>query len=166
MATVYDAAARRKLQARIDALTPDLKPRWGRMNVGQMIVHCDLHLRHSLGEHLTPVGKPIKYFPLNLLIIYLLPTPKGVPTMDELGLKGFASVEWYGLLGPAGLQQAVVAKWSQALAKAAQDKSTVDLINATGCDVEILSPAQTVGKVNADNAKWGKVVKDAAIKAE
>ena len=84
MATVYDAAARRKLQARIDALTPDLKPRWGRMNVGQMIVHCDLHLRHSLGEHLTPVGKPIKYFPLNLLIIYLLPTPKGVPTMDEL----------------------------------------------------------------------------------
>jgi hypothetical protein len=84
LATVYDAAARRKLHARIDALTADSRPRWGKMNVAQMIAHCDLHLRHSLGEHLTPVDKPIRFFPLNLLIIYVLPTPKGVPTMDEL----------------------------------------------------------------------------------
>jgi hypothetical protein len=84
LATVYDAATRRKLHTRIDALTADSLPRWGKMNVGQMIVHCDLHLRHSLGEHLTPVNKPIRYFPLNLLIIYVLPTPKGVPTMDEM----------------------------------------------------------------------------------
>lgn len=84
MATVYDVVARSKLQARIDALTPDLKPKWGRMSVGQMLAHCDGHLRHSLGEPLTPVHKPIRFFPLNLILIYLLPTPKGLPTMDEL----------------------------------------------------------------------------------
>lgn len=84
MVTVYDAAARRKLHARIDALTASAQPRWGKMTVGQMIAHCDLHLRHSLGEHRTPVNMPIRFFPLNLLIIYVLPTPKGVPTMDEL----------------------------------------------------------------------------------
>jgi len=84
MATVYDPTARRRLQTRIDALRADSRPRWGRMNVGQMLVHCDGHLRHSLGEPLTPVNKPIRFFPLNLLIIYVLPTPKGVPTMDEL----------------------------------------------------------------------------------
>ena len=84
MATVYDATARRKLQTRIDALSADLRPHWGRMSVGQMVVHCDGHLRHSLGEPLTPVNKPIRFFPLNLLIIYVLPTPRGLPTMDEL----------------------------------------------------------------------------------
>jgi len=84
MATVYDTAARARLHARIDALTADSRRRWGTMSVGQMIVHCDRHLRHSLGEPLTPVNKPIRHFPLNLLIIYLLPTPKGLPTMDEL----------------------------------------------------------------------------------
>ena len=89
-----------------------------------------------------------------------------VPTMDELGLKGFESTAWYGLLGPAGLPQEVIARWSQALSKASQDKATVDLINATGCDVEILPPAQTVEKVRADAAKWGGVVRDAKIKAE
>jgi tripartite-type tricarboxylate transporter receptor subunit TctC len=86
--------------------------------------------------------------------------------MDELGLKGFESTAWYGLLGPAGLPQEVVARWTQALAKASQDKATVDLINATGCDVEIIPPAQTIEKIRADAAKWGKVVKDAKIKAE
>jgi tripartite-type tricarboxylate transporter receptor subunit TctC len=89
-----------------------------------------------------------------------------VPTMDELGLKGFDSNAWYGLLGPAGLPAEVVTRWSQALAKAAQDKPGMDAINATGCDVEILSPAATVEKIKVDAAKWGKVVKDANIKAE
>jgi len=89
-----------------------------------------------------------------------------VPTMDEAGLKGFDSTAWYGLLGPAGLPQEVVARWTAAIAKAGADKATVDAINATGCDTEVLSPARTVERIKADHAKWGKVVKDANIKAE
>jgi tripartite-type tricarboxylate transporter receptor subunit TctC len=89
-----------------------------------------------------------------------------VPTMDELGLKGFDSNAWYGLLGPAGLPPEVVARWSQALAAAGKDKSGMDAINATGCDAEILSPAATVEKIKVDAAKWGRVVKEANIKAD
>jgi tripartite-type tricarboxylate transporter receptor subunit TctC len=89
-----------------------------------------------------------------------------VPTMDELGLKGFDSTAWYGLLGPAGLPPEVVARWTQALATASKDKAGMDAINATGCDVEILAPAQTVERIKTDAAKWGRVVKEANIKAE
>jgi tripartite-type tricarboxylate transporter receptor subunit TctC len=89
-----------------------------------------------------------------------------VPTMDELGLKGFESTAWYGLLGPAGLPQEIVARWTQALAKAAGDKAGMDAINATGCDVSIQSPAATVERIKTDIATWGRVVKDANIKAE
>jgi tripartite-type tricarboxylate transporter receptor subunit TctC len=89
-----------------------------------------------------------------------------VPTMDELGLKGFDSTAWYGLLGPAGLPAEVVARWTQALAKAATDKAGMDAINATGCDVEILNPAQTVERIKNDSAKWGRVVKEAGIRAD
>ena len=89
-----------------------------------------------------------------------------VPTMDELGFKGFDSTAWYGLLGPAGLPQEAVSRLTQALAKAAADKELLARINATGCDTEILSPAQTVEKIKADYVKWGRVVKEASIKAE
>ena len=89
-----------------------------------------------------------------------------VPTMDELGLKGFDSTAWYGLIGPAGLPADVVARWSQALATAGKDKAGMDAINATGCDAAILPPAATVEKIRVDAAKWGKVVKDANIRAE
>ncbi|MDQ5847360.1 MAG: tripartite tricarboxylate transporter substrate binding protein [Pseudomonadota bacterium] len=89
-----------------------------------------------------------------------------VPTMDEVGLKGFDSTAWYGLLGPAGLPQEVVARWTQALAKAGADKSLLERINATGCDAEFLTPAQTLEKIKVDYAKWGDVVKEASIKAE
>ena len=89
-----------------------------------------------------------------------------VPTMDELGVKGFDSTAWYGLLGPAGLPQEVVARWTQALAKAGADKAVMDQINATGCDAEILPPAKTAEKIRSDYAKWGRVVKEANIRAE
>jgi len=89
-----------------------------------------------------------------------------VPTMDELGLKGFDSTAWYGLLGPAGLPREAVERLTQALAKAGADKDLVARINATGCDTEILSPAQTLEKIKTDYAKWGRVVKEANIKAE
>jgi tripartite-type tricarboxylate transporter receptor subunit TctC len=89
-----------------------------------------------------------------------------VPTMQEAGLKDFDSTAWYGILGPAGLPQEVVAKWTQALAKAGADKAVMGQITATGCDAEILPPAKTVERIKADYAKWGRVVKDANIKAD
>jgi tripartite-type tricarboxylate transporter receptor subunit TctC len=39
-------------------------------------------------------------------------------------------------------------------------------LNATGCDADFLTPAQTVDKIKADFLKWGRVVREANIKAE
>ncbi len=89
-----------------------------------------------------------------------------VPTMDEVGLKGFDSTAWYGLLGPAGLPPEVVTRLTQALAKAGADKELLAQINATGCDTEVLTPAQTVERIKTDYAKWGAVVKEANIRPE
>jgi tripartite-type tricarboxylate transporter receptor subunit TctC len=89
-----------------------------------------------------------------------------VPTMDEIGLKGFDSTAWYGILGPANLPRQVVSRWTRALARVGADKATLEPINATGCDAEILSPEKTIDRIKVDYAKWGNVVKDAGIKAE
>src|SRR5438105_5549186 len=89
-----------------------------------------------------------------------------VPTMDEVGLKGFDSTAWYGILGPAGLPAEVVNRWTRALAKAGADNAALEPINAPGCAADILPPAKTIEKIKADSEKWGAVVKEANIKAE
>jgi tripartite-type tricarboxylate transporter receptor subunit TctC len=89
-----------------------------------------------------------------------------VPTMDEVGLKGFDSTAWYGILGPAGLPAEVVNRWTRALAKVGADKAALEPINATGCDAEILSPEETIEKIRSDSIKWSRVVREANIKAE
>ena len=89
-----------------------------------------------------------------------------VPTMNEAGLKGFDSTAWYGILGPAGLPKEAVAKWTQALARAGADKAVMDQISATGCDAGILPPAETAKKIVADYDKWGRVVREANIRAD
>jgi tripartite-type tricarboxylate transporter receptor subunit TctC len=89
-----------------------------------------------------------------------------VPTMDEAGLKGFDSTAWYGLLGPARLPPEVAARLSKALLKAGEDTKLRDQLNATGCDPDFLTPAQTVQKVRTDLVKWGGVIRDANIKAD
>jgi tripartite-type tricarboxylate transporter receptor subunit TctC len=88
-----------------------------------------------------------------------------VPTMMELGYN-IDSTAWFGLAGPAGLPPEVVAKWTQVLARVGADKPTVDAVNATGCDVNILSPPQTVERIRADNEKWSRVVRDANIRPD
>ncbi len=89
-----------------------------------------------------------------------------VPTMDEVGIKGFDSTAWYGLVAPAGLPPEVVARLTQALQKAGEDRTLHEQLNATGCDAKFLSPAQTVDRIKVDLAKWGRVVKEANIKVD
>ena len=119
----------------------------------------------SLGPAVGAV-KSGKIRPLAVTSLHRSQAFPDVPTMDEVGLKGFDSTAWYGILGPAGLPQEVVAKWTQALAKAGTDKTVLDQINATGCDTEILSPAKTIERIKVDHEKWGRVVKEANIRAE
>ena len=89
-----------------------------------------------------------------------------VPTLDELGIKGFESTGWFGLLGPAGMPAEVSTRLTQALQKAGEDKNLQEQLRVTGCDAEFLTPTQTQAKVRTDHVKWGKVVKDANIKPE
>ncbi len=42
MPDLFDSEVAGKLIARIDALTPDSTPLWGKMNVGQMLAHCSV----------------------------------------------------------------------------------------------------------------------------
>jgi hypothetical protein len=48
--TLFVAESNRAIVARIRALRPDSKPAWGKMDVAQMLAHCQQPLRVATGE--------------------------------------------------------------------------------------------------------------------
>jgi len=58
---MFDPQGKERMLTRIAALTPDSKAQWGKMNVGQMLAHCNVayEIVHEPGKHAPPgfVGK-------------------------------------------------------------------------------------------------------------
>lgn len=85
MKTLFDEKARQGLLARIDKLTPDCMPRWGKMNAEQMLAHLVEAMKLGTGElQARPKKTPFRRWPMQQLIIYVLPWPKDAPTAKEL----------------------------------------------------------------------------------
>ena len=42
MKNIFDKSISEEIIERINALNPDLKPNWGKMNIGQMLAHCNV----------------------------------------------------------------------------------------------------------------------------
>ena len=82
--TVWNQQDRAALLARADSLTPDNRPQWGKMSVTQMLRHCTVPILATMGEFkVTHKKTPFRFWPLQQLIIYVLPWPKGAPTAQE-----------------------------------------------------------------------------------
>lgn len=89
-----------------------------------------------------------------------------IPTLDEMGLKGFDLVWWFGLFAPHGTPPEVVTQLSKAAATVLHRAATRDAFAAQGLE-PVGSSATDFGKKVVDEAaRWGKVLKDAGIKAE
>ena len=85
MKTIFDAKLRDGLLARVNHVTADARPLWGKMNAEQMLAHLVEAMRMALGELQTRrKNVPVRYWPLRELAIYVLPWPKGAPTATEL----------------------------------------------------------------------------------
>ncbi len=92
-----------------------------------------------------------------------------LPTLDELGLKGFNVSIWHGLYAPKGTPQAVVDRLNAALKEALKDADFIKRQEALGAVVVTdarTSPAEHKKFVAAETDKWGAVIKAAGQYAD
>lgn len=92
------------------------------------------------------------------------PQAPDVPTLAEAGLPGFSAAPWWGIVGPAGMPQAAVARLSAALKRALEQPQVVQLLSDNGCRAFFLEPAAFGEYVRAENAKWSRVIEGAGLK--
>lgn len=98
-----------------------------------------------------------------------LPNLAGVPTLDELGLKGFSVSVWHGLYAPHGTPKAALEKIAAALQQARSDPAFRAAQAAQGATLIEDSRAQGPEHkkfVKAEIVKWGAVIRAAGSYAD
>ena len=86
-----------------------------------------------------------------------------MPTMSESGLPDFEVGNWAGLLGPAGMDPAVVKKLHDEIIAILKTQDMQDRIKVLGFDVIAGSPEQFAAQLKEDIVRWGDVAKRANI---
>lgn len=95
-----------------------------------------------------------------------IPALPNVPTSAEAGLPGFEFSSWFSLMAPAGTPAQIIKKLNEETRKALQDKDVLEVITQQGQEAAGNSPEEMAAFLDADIAKWSKVVKSTNFKPE
>jgi tripartite-type tricarboxylate transporter receptor subunit TctC len=95
-----------------------------------------------------------------------LPSLPNVPTLAETVCPGFDVNDWAGLFAPAGTPAPVLARLHAAMAQALADAALRERLAAIGAVPVGSSPADFARLVREGTESWGRVVREAGIRAE
>ena len=93
-------------------------------------------------------------------------TLPGVPPIAEIGVPGYEVVQWSGVLAPARTPKDVVAQLNQKINEALKAPDVKERLSKIDVEPAGGTSEQFAAFVRAEVAKWGKVIKEAGIKAE
>ena len=89
-----------------------------------------------------------------------------VPTLDELGYKGFQASTLLGLLAPAGTPKPVVAKLNAAVRKVMDNNAVAERFRGLGANPGASSPEEFSTRIRDELAQWRALVKKLDLKFE
>ena len=106
-----------------------------------------------------------KLRPLGVTTVQTSAALPGIPSVSQF-VPGYEASSWFGIAAPKGTPAAIVDKLNQTINAGLADATIKARIADMGGMLLAGSPAD-FGKLVADEtAKWGKVIRDAGIKAE
>ena len=89
-----------------------------------------------------------------------------VPTIAEAGLPGYEATSWFGLFAPAGTPAPVVSRLHAAIVKVLAQPDVKKKISEQGAEVYSEKPEQFAAFIQAESAKWGKVVRESGASVD
>jgi tripartite-type tricarboxylate transporter receptor subunit TctC len=115
----------------------------------------------------SPYIKTGKMHPLGIASLKRHPDFMNLaPIADVAGLRGFEFATWMGLFLPAKTPQPIVDHTRAAMAEVMKSPDIRARIKQLGMQPMTNSPKEITSMIEKDLAQWGKVIKDAGIKAE
>jgi len=94
------------------------------------------------------------------------PALPDVPTLAEAGVKNAESGSWIALLAPAGTPAAIVDKLATDVKAVVADPEVREKLIAQGAVPQSSTPAELQALIDADRARYGRIIRDKGLKAE
>ncbi len=89
-----------------------------------------------------------------------------VPTLQEAGLAGYEYASWIGVLAPAGTPGEIVARLNRQLVQAVRSPEGRAWFAAQGGVALGDTPEEFAAYIRAEYERWGKLIREAGIRAE
>jgi tripartite-type tricarboxylate transporter receptor subunit TctC len=126
---------------------------------GQVSLTCD-----SLVQAL-PYIRDKRLVALAVLGAKRSPLLPEVPTVGET-LPGYELTNWFGLVAPAATPAATVSKIHADVVKVLKDTAISEKLSGMGATAIGNAPEEFGAAMRADSEKWGKLIREARIRAE
>ena len=122
----------------------------------------------QVGMPSAPSGMPhVRSGKLRALAVTTLqrsPLVPELPSVAESGVRDFSVDSWYGIVAPAGTPPGIIRKLNAELARVLATPALGTYLQREGAVPKASSPAELAGVMQAELAKWGKVISAARIK--
>ncbi len=89
-----------------------------------------------------------------------------LPTVAASGYPGFECISTNGVLAPAGTPPAIINRLNREIVQILQKKQIRDLFFNAGSETIGSTPEEFAAQIKSELAKWGKIIKASAIKAD
>ena len=86
-------------------------------------------------------------------------TPE-LPTLAEEGIKGFAAVNWWGILFPVGVPRPIVDKVAADVARAIANPNVKSALAVVGVEGISSTPEQFGAFMASEQERWGKLIRE------
>lgn len=95
-----------------------------------------------------------------------LPMLPEVPTFIEQGIAGFTGSTWAGLLAPARTPPAIIKRMADEVSRIVRLDDVKARLEGMGTLPAGSTPEDFAAFIDAESAKWGKVIRDAKVKLD
>jgi tripartite-type tricarboxylate transporter receptor subunit TctC len=120
-------------------------------------------------EGLTPLLPQVKEGTLRVLAVSgtrRVPTWPDVPTLAEAGVAGYEHIGWTGIAAPAATPRPVIERLHAEITRIATSDEGRRFFAQAGAEAGEQSPAEFLAFMRAEHGKFGRLIRDAGLKAD
>ena len=132
----------------------------------QDLMGGQIHLLFDAASGLINPGKAGQVRLIGVAAERRLPMLPEVPTFIEQGIAGFTGSTWAGLLAPARTPPAIVKQVSDEVSRIVRLDDVKSRLEGMGTLPAGSTPEEFAAFIDAETAKWGKVIREAKVKLD